>query len=270
MTTGNTILVNDQPLFYRNTGKGMAVVLVHGFGEDGALWDYQVKVLKNKFMCIVPDLPGSGRSPGATEISMEAMASQLNTLLDELQVNECVMIGHSMGGYISLAFAEKYPDRLIGLGLFHSTACADTEEKKSIRRRGIEFIKINGSARFQEQAIPNLFSEAFKKQYPAVVHEIVQQYTNFPEGSLVKYYEAMIQRPDRTDILKNMNKPVLLIIGELDKAVPLQQSLEQCHLPGLSFIQVLRHSAHMGMVEEKETSTCFMERFLYHCDHTLT
>ncbi len=172
------------------------------------------------------------------------------------------MIGHSMGGYISLAFAEKYSDRLSGLGLFHSSAFPDTEEKKITRKRGIQFIEEHGQAKFLEQATPNLFSKSFKEQHPDAVNEIIDHYTNFQDTALVHYYEAMMQRPDRTHILKNFLRPVLFILGEHDTAIPLADGLRQCHIPRLSYIHILRNSGHMGMIEETDKCRKILQKFL--------
>ena len=261
-----TINKNGSTLFYRLKGEGTAVMLVHGFGEDGQIWENQYLALQDRFRMIVPDLPGSGRSSMKDELSMDLMAVQLKELLDELKVDTCYMIGHSMGGYVTLAFAEQFPERLKGLGLFHSTAFADSEEKKAVRRRGIDFIETHGALKFQEQAIPNLFSDIFKQENPDKLPEFIEKYTNVQGEALVSYYEAMIKRPDRTHILKNFNKPLLFIMGEKDTAVPLEHSLRQCHLPRLSYIQILRHSAHMGMLEEAKVSTGFIRKFLKECE----
>ena len=119
-------------------------MLVHGFGEDSRVWENQEAVLQQHFKLIIPDLPGSGKSALTEDVSMEGMARVLKEILDDLAIGSCIMIGHSMGGYITLAFAEKYPASLIAFGLFHSSAYADNEEKKTARRRGIEFIREQG------------------------------------------------------------------------------------------------------------------------------
>lgn len=267
-----TILINNQPVFYRVVGDGQPVVLVHGFSEDGTVWENQVAYLQNKFQLIIPDLPGSGRSAIDNKQSaisngqwtMEYFAECVRAVLDNENVPEVTMIGHSMGGYVTLAFADKYPERLRSFGLFHSTAFPDSEEKKAARGRGIEFIQQNGAVKFLQQSIPNLFSSVFKKQQPATVQKILDRYTNFADQSLVNYYEAMMLRPDRTHVLKNFSRPVLFILGKLDTAVPLEQGLQQCYMPGLSYIHILEHSAHMGMWEEPTLSNPFIEEFLLH------
>ena len=265
MATENNVLINGRPVYYRIEGKGQPVVLVHGFSEDGTVWENQVEYLKNKFQLIIPDLPGSGQSPlNDANWSMEYFAECIRSILDKENITTVHMIGHSMGGYIALAFADAYPNRLLSLGLFHSTAFADSEEKKTTRRRGIEFIQQNGSAKFLEQSIPNLFSTITKKEQPEVVGKILARFTNFIGQSLVNYYQAMMARPDRTHVLKNFPRPVLFILGKHDTAVPYEQGLQQCYMPGLSYIHTLEHSAHMGMWEEPALSNVFIEEFLMH------
>lgn len=262
--TEKFIDIDGRPLFYRVTGAGEPVVLLHGFAEDGTIWQHQVDALQAKYQLIVPDLPGSGRSGMSQDMSMEGLAAAVNQIItDELPGNEpFVMIGHSMGGYITLAFAEKYPERLKGIGLFHSTAYADSEEKKATRQKGIEFMLQHGAALFIQQTTPNLFSPDFKKEHPEVIEEIIERYSNFSNESLVQYYKSMMARPDRTNILKKSTWPVLLIAGEHDTAIPADHMMQQSYLPALSYIHLLKHSAHMGMLEEQELSNRFLADFL--------
>lgn len=125
----NTIDYSNCSLFYRIIGEGQPIVLLHGFAEDGDIWDQQAVYLKNNYLLIIPDLPGSGRSELSDDVSMEAMAGAVYAILEKEKVAEVIMIGHSMGGYVTLAFAERFPSLLKAFGLFHSTAFADSEEK---------------------------------------------------------------------------------------------------------------------------------------------
>lgn len=259
-----TITTNGQQWYYRKAGKGTAVVLVHGFAEDSQTWTYQQEFLQQHFTVIVPDLPGSGHSTASTyEWSMEMFADGLDAILVEEHIAEAIIIGHSMGGYISLAFAERFPEKVLGLGLFHSTAYADSEERITIRRRGIQFIQEYGAARFLEQATPNLFAEETRKGHPQLVQQITDRYADFSSQSLISYYEAMIRRPDRTAVLQQLQQPVLFVIGESDATIPPAQVLPQTYMPVFSFVEILSHSGHMGMLEETARSN----KLLYHfCD----
>jgi pimeloyl-ACP methyl ester carboxylesterase len=247
----HAVIVKDLSLYYKITGQGEPVMLVHGFGEDSTIFDTLIPELKKEYTLIIPDLAGSGRSTGNIEgVSMESLAEQLNLIAEKEIAGPFTMIGHSMGGYITLAFAEKYPDKLQQFALFHSTAYPDNEEKKSARKKNIEFIRKHGSHEFLKQAIPNLFSEEFKKQQPEIVKELITRYSNFSPTSLVSYTEAMMNRPDRIHVLKDFQKPVLFIFGEWDTAVPLEQGLKQCKIPEYAYIYICAHSGHLGMLEE--------------------
>ena len=259
------IKYSDSTIFYRITGKGKPVVLIHGFGEDGNIWDKQVDFLQNQFQLIVPDLPGSGKSgviSSQSAVGMEEYAEIIKAILVEEKIEKSTMLGHSLGGYITLAFAEKYPDMLSSFGLVHSTAFADSEEKKAARLKSIEFIKKYGAYDFLRTTIPGLFSKQWSQDHLPEIETLVEKGKNFSSEALIQYYQAMINRPDRTAVLKNFSKPILFIIGEQDNAVPFAQSMQQCYLPVQSHIHILRNSAHMGMLEETAATNNFLLGFL--------
>lgn len=237
-------------VFYRLTGKGKPVILIHGFGEDGDIWQKQVEKLQQHFRLIIPDLPGSGKSGFLPDAGIETYSEVVKAILLEEQIDRCCMLGHSMGGYITLAFAEKYPQMLSSFGLVHSSAFADSEEKKMARLKSIEFIKTHGAHDFLQTAIPGLFGKEWSVNHQAEIGSLVEKGRGFSSEALIQYYRAMIARPDRTHVLKNFPGPVLYIIGQYDNAVPFTQSMQQCYLPNQSHVHVLRHSAHMGMWEE--------------------
>src|SRR5689334_1243546 len=120
--------INGKKIFFRSKGTGTALVLLHGFAEDGSVWKKQFDIFPNHLL-IVPDLPGSGGSDNTDDMSIDGMAVTIHDFLKELGIERCIIIGHSMGGYITLAYAEKFKDSLIGFGLFHSTAFPDSKEK---------------------------------------------------------------------------------------------------------------------------------------------
>ena len=234
-------------LVYDLLGSGLPVMLVHGFTEDRTIWYPLLEEMGDKYQWILPDLPGSGESafnkllPDLTDF-----AGAIHAILRTQNIRELVLIGHSMGGYVSLAFAEKYPEKIIGLGLFHSGSYADSREKKEAREKNIRFIKKNGSALFVEQMIPGLYSDQFKSEQPEDIQKQIKKYSAMTCDSLVLYLKAMKQRPATTTILQTITKPVLFIMGEEDKAIPVNDSLEQSHLPRVSYIHILTRTAHMG------------------------
>lgn len=248
---------------YAVYGEGKPVLFIHGFAEDSTIWQNQVTRFKEEYKLIVPDLPGSGKSDFIPEVfSMDDHAEMLKDLLTEEKTGDAIIVGHSMGGYIAMAIAEKYPEMLKRLCLFSSSAAADTDEKKESRRKSIQFIKQNGSLKFLQQATPNLFSDFTKEKNHDLVQEIINRYSNFNPNSLVHYYEAMIQRPDRTEVLRKIARPVMIIAGEQDQAIPVKLSQEQSYLPELSYFRILTNSGHMGMLEEPGNSNLFLEKIL--------
>jgi pimeloyl-ACP methyl ester carboxylesterase len=258
-----SIQFRGESLEYEIKGTGMAVMLVHGFTEDRSIWYPLLKGIENKYKWILLDLSGSGQSSynkSLTEI--KDFAESIHAIANFENIERLVLIGHSMGGYISLAFAEKYPEKISALGLFHSSSYGDSDEKKEARDKNIRFIQKHGSTLFIEQAIPGLFSDYFKSNYPEEIQKLIDRYANFKEDSLVLYLNAMKNRPSTTSVLKSITKPVLFIMGEEDKAVPLKDSLEQCHLPQISYIHILTPTAHMGMIENTSLCNSFIDRFL--------
>jgi len=259
----HALIEKDVSIFYTITGEGDTVVLLHGFAEDSAIWDDLIKHISKSRKVICPDLRGSGRSTGNMDgVSMGSLADDVKKIFDKENIQQAYLIGHSMGGYVALAFAEKYPERLKGLGLFHSTAFADSDEKKQGRKKNADFIRKHGAVKFLEQSVPNLFSDETKENQPHLAKEIIDRYSNFSPISLVAYTEAMMNRPDRTDVLKNIKCPVLLIIGEFDTAVPIEQSLKLCAIADFTYIYIAAHSGHMGMLEEPEFCLKAIQDFL--------
>ena len=263
------LIVHGKKLVYHLHGNGRPVVLVHGFAETSRVWMNQVEMLSRHFELIIPDLPGSGESERIPDMSMEGFAEVIKTLLDDHfqatgRTNTALvtLIGHSMGGYITLAFAEKHPGYLRSFGLFQSTAYADSEEKIANRRKGIEFINKHGAFPFLETAIPKLFSRLTREARPVMVSEYLSSLSNFSGESLVLYYEAMIRRPDRSHVLKTKDLPVLFVMGKYDTGVAPDDSLKLCQLPDLSYIHTLAQSGHMGMLEEEEKSIHILAQFI--------
>jgi pimeloyl-ACP methyl ester carboxylesterase len=251
---------------YRIEGEGEAVLLIHGFGEDSTVWNNQVDHLKQKFMVIVPDIPGSGKSTmleGLSQaITLGDYAVCIQALLLHEKITECFVFGHSMGGYITLAFVELYPNFVKGFGLVHSSAYADSEEKKENRQRGIEMMEQYGAGAFLKNTTPNLFGSKFKEANPEVVQKMIGEGQQFSTPACQQYYTAMMNRPDRHLVLKNSKVPVLFIAGTEDVAVPLNDMLEQSKLPAISYIHVLDGVGHMGMLEAAEKTNDYLSNFI--------
>ena len=233
------------------------VMLIHGFAEDHSIWDAVASRLENTCRLLVPDLPLP-----AEKTSIEILAAYCVSLLDNENIDRCIFIGHSMGGYITLAIAEQFPERVIAFGLFHSTAYPDSEEKRSNRRKSIDFIRQYGAAPYIRQSTPNLFAATTREHSPQLIENMIQNYSGFSADALAAYLEAMANRPDRLSVLQNFAGPILFIIGQNDTVIPITQSLEQSHIPRISHIHILPQAGHMGMLEEPEAGATCIRSFL--------
>lgn len=260
----------NHSIFYRVVGSGKPVLLLHGFGEDGNIWDHQIDVLKKDHQLFIPDLPGSSRSQLIEDMSIEGMGECISDLikheilaprLRSVEARDIALLGHSMGGYITLAIAEKYPELLHSFGLIHSTAFADSEEKKAGRKKSIEFIKEHGAFGFLKTAIPGLFWGMGSGGWRKGMEQLLEKAKSFSAEALVAYYEAMIARPDRTNVLKEFPGTILFVIGEHDKAIPYTDSLKQCQFPARSHVHIMQESAHMSMLEETEKHNLALSAF---------
>lgn len=266
------IQYQSHQIAYRLIGNGIPVMLVHGFGEDSQIWNQQISFLQHHCQLIVPDLPGSGKSemiiekklPGNSNepISIDDYAEVLVAILMEENINQCIMIGHSMGGYITLAFAEKYPEKLSKFGSVHSSAIADSIEKKANRLKGIELMENYGAAPFLKNTIPNLFSQKFKTEHPEMVALLIDASQQFSTPACQQYYRAMMNRPDRTSVLKSNPLPILFVIGTEDVAAPLNDLLPQISLPTHPVVHILEGVGHMGMWEATAQLNQFILDFI--------
>jgi len=252
-------------LHYKDEGSGRALVLIHGFPESIAIWEDFTRTLTRHFRVIRIDLPGHGQSGMLGEVhSMELMAEAVKAILDHAAVKECVMVGHSMGGYVTLAFAEKYPEMLNGFGLFHSQSAADSEEGKFNRERTIALIKEN-RYNFLHQFIPNLFAEQNRERCGEAIALLQAQAEKVTPESLVASMEGMKGRKDRTDVLAESKVPVLFILGKQDSRMPYKTIMKQAALPGHAEILLLGDTAHMGFIESPDLTLRSVRDFAEKC-----
>ena len=259
-----TLIYNDHKINYYKRGKGKALVLLHGFCEDSSMWDEFIPAFsKNKIIRI--DLPGFGKSAPIENVSIEYMADAVKAVLDELKIKSCILIGHSMGGYVSLVFAKKYSSLLNGLGMFHSHPFADTEEKKKNRTKSIKFLERNGHVLFVKQLVPKLFTKSFKSSNGFLIDQLIHRASKYTTQGFIAGTNAMINRKDESEVLKNIHCPVLFIIGKKDELVPLEYSLEQTALPQIAAIHILEDVGHMGMFEAKKETRKQIKKFVELC-----
>ena len=205
------------------------LVLLHGFMENNTIWEDMEESLSDQFQLIKIDLPGHGKSEVLGEIhTMNLMAEEVKKVIDHLQLSKVHLLGHSMGGYTALAFAELYPENLKSLSLFFSSTLEDNDDKKDIRRRSIEIINRNYPS-FVDNSIANLFSEnerdILRDKIELAKKIAVETNTEGIKASQL----GMAERPNRTKILLEFNLPILIIAGKHDNAVKTETFFE--HIP---------------------------------------
>ncbi|HEY3405835.1 MAG TPA: alpha/beta hydrolase [Ohtaekwangia sp.] len=252
-------------IFFRVRGEGIPVILVHGFPMNHSVWDeFSVKLSQN-FKVYTPDLPGFGKSELHSSLTIDSVAGELINWLVEEGLSKCVLIGHSLGGYVSLAMVEKAPELFSGLGLFHSTSYADSLEKKESRTKTVEFIRKNGVLAFTANFIPPLFAD---QNHPAIssVRDITIQST---EETVIAYTLAMRDRPDRQGILKQFQNPVLLLGGEKDPGISPESLSSQAQICRIPDLHILPEVAHMGMFEKATETGDIIRSFINRCQSTL-
>ncbi|GAB2474931.1 alpha/beta fold hydrolase [Algoriphagus taiwanensis] len=242
-------------------GQGKPVVLIHGFCESGNMWIPFAEALSSDFRVICPDLPGFGDSPIERDrITLEEVAVQLEEWMDEQKVQNPIVIGHSLGGYVALALLELMGNKIKALGLFHSTAFADDEEKKEMRNRTVTFLKKNGVEKFVTSFVPPLFPEARREELAPEIQNAIEDAKRSSLEGLIGYSRAMRDRKDRLEVLKNFSGPKLLIAGTEDGAVKIEVSRKQKE----AFTQYveLEGVGHMGMIEAKEKTLEVVRSFV--------
>jgi len=256
---------NNIKICYSIEGSGDTVVLLHGFLENMDIWDRFSQELSKKYRVVLIDLPGHGGSNMIAEThSMELMAKAVNNTLEALQIEKYIMIGHSMGAYVSLAYAEMFTSKLTGLGIFHSHAAADTTEGKINRGRAIQIVKENHKD-FISAFIPELFT---KKNQETLINEIaiLQEASRLiSKESVIASLEGMRQRTDKLKLISNIRIPVMFIIGKQDSRTPLDKMFSQIKLVKHAEVLIMDDVAHMGYLEAYDKTLAFTSHFIEVC-----
>lgn len=255
-------LFKGVPLYYSRQGKGMAVVFLHGFMESREIWNDFISFLPKDFHYISIDLPGHGKSGCLSYVhTMEDMAESVHFVLKKLRIRKSVFIGHSMGGYVALAYAEMYPDSVLGLCLFHSSARADTIPKKQEREKAINIVKQN-FRRFVHETIPRLFYITPAKPQQKLIKRSLNIALQTPLQGAIAALEGMKIRSERELIIRFAPYRVAFIIGKNDAVLPYETILEQAKLPENCDCLLIENCGHMGFMEQPEACAAFLRKWL--------
>lgn len=259
----NSFLYKNTQIHFTSTGKGGAVVLIHGFLENSAMWNEIAQELSknNRIICI--DLLGHGKTANLGYIhSMEDQAQMVKAVLNHLKLKKYVLVGHSMGGYVMLAFAKLFPSNVKGLCLMNSTALPDSEEKKLNRDRAIKAVKQNPKT-FIRIAIPLLFSEKNREIYGKEIEQITQEALQLSTQGIVAALEGMKIRENQVSIYKTANFPIHKIIGKQDPALNYESLINQTKNTKVKVIEFA--DGHMSHIENKDSLIKYLSIFIKTC-----
>lgn len=249
-------------LNYREQGTGPTIILIHGFPMNQQVWNDFVEKLSGSMQVITLDLPGFGKSPPLPDgFSLEDVALVVHDWIKEKKYQRPVVVGHSLGGYVALALAEYNMDILSGMCLFHSTALADTDEKKQSRDKVLEFIAKQGVQAFTSNFIGQLYADPQHSSITQVKNIAVQSSAQTVTG----YTKAMRDRKDHTGLLSRFPKPILFLAGEEDQGIPADSIRQQASLNKQAEAIILPNVAHMGMFESSGTCLKKIRDFAEKC-----
>jgi pimeloyl-ACP methyl ester carboxylesterase len=247
-------------IYYNRVGKGDTVVLLHGFLESSTMWSNLIPQLSNTHQILCIDLLGHGQTGCLGYIhTMEQMAESVNAVLNHLKVKKAIFIGHSMGGYVALAFAELFPQKVSGLCLMNSTALDDSPEKKQNRDRAIEAIKQNHKT-FIRLSIANLFRPKNRTVFANEIKKIINEALEFPVQGIIAALEGMKIRKNRLQLFKNADYKKMMIIGRKDPALHYETLIEQTTASDIEIVEF--PDGHMSYIENKEENTYKILHFI--------
>lgn len=255
-----SIFFKNSRISYSDTGKGTAVVLLHGFLENQTMWQHLAPELSKKYRVISIDLLGHGDSECLGYVhTMEENANMVREVLLELRIRKAIFAGHSMGGYVALAFAGLYPEGIKGLVLLNSTSRADSEERKLNRDRAIKVVKKDYST-FVRLSIVNLFSDDHREQLTDEIEKVKLEALKTPLQGIVASLEGMKIRKDQEALLHFGPYPKMLILGKKDPVLNYEDSIKQIENTNVKLVTF--PYGHMSHIENREELKTVMLDFL--------
>lgn len=252
--------------YYETYGIGYPVVLVHGYCSDGRIWEDMIPSLSTDYQLFVPDLPGYRYADlPEEEININTYADYIKQMMLHAGYDKYILIGHSMGGYAAVAFAEEYSENLKGLGFFHSYPKPDSEERKENRKKTITIIEKFGLRLFARELTKNTLAPDFFEKRQDIAEKLIERIQQCSVRTVIGSTRAMMQRPDRSFILERLKVPVQFLCGTLDISVTYHDSLPLFSLAEITQIDLLEGVAHMGMYESPELSCSYIRNFITLC-----
>lgn len=257
------ILYNGGKIYYTDSGRGEAIILIHGYLESSDIWQSFAGKLTSRYRVISVDLPGHGRSTIYGEShSMELMASAVNELMASLDIKKAFITGHSLGGYVILALLEMFPDRLSGYCLFHSHPLDDTLEARTKREREILLVRAGKKFLMYPNNISNMFAEENLTKFANELKHLKDNAARIPDAGIIAVLNGMMSRPSRVKLMEEGKVPCLWILGKKDKYISSDTVLSRVMLPPNAQVVLLENSGHLGFIEEEDKSLEILSNFV--------
>lgn len=232
----------------------LVLVLIHGHGVDASIWDGIYADFVSDALVLRPDF-----SHSTTHTPIEAYAEELYAQIQSVQAEKVVLIGHSMGGYVALALADQHPEMVQGLVLYHSTATADDDNRREVRRQAIEGLKKEGTAPFIQKQLPKMVAPGYP---PEKTQMLIDRFVHLPDDALIAGMTAIANRPDRTHVLRDARFPILLVLGRDDQLIPHEKTAQLADLSNQVRVVTIEEAGHLSMIEQPAASVNILKAFI--------
>ena len=234
--------------------ESFTIVLIHGHGVDASIWDGIYAGLVSDGSVLRPDF-----SRLTNHTTIDGYTEDLFRQLQTGGIDDVMLVGHSMGGYIALAFAEQHPEMMRGLCLFHSTAYADDESKREQRTKAVGALTDGGTPKFIAELMPKMVSPTYAKER---LQPLIERFSDLPTDALIAGMKAIAARPDRTHILRDASFPIHLVLGKQDQVIPYEQTSRLADLNERITVVTLPTSGHLSMMEQPQEALDALKSFI--------
>ncbi|MCU0362246.1 MAG: alpha/beta hydrolase [Bacteroidales bacterium] len=254
-------------IHYSDQGRGKVVVLLHGYLETSEIWSSFAGKLATNFRVITIDLPGHGSSGMFAEVhTMELIADAVYGLIKSIGISEIFLTGHSLGGYVALAFAELYNEMLSGYCLFHSHPLPDSAEALNKREREIRLVEAGKKDLMYPDNVSRMYATTNLQKFSEALKRSKGIASSIPGEGIIAVLRGMIKRPSRISVMESGIVPCLWILGAMDNYIDCLQIQMKVQLPDNATVVVLNNSGHLGFIEEEDKSVEVITKFIEKSD----
>jgi pimeloyl-ACP methyl ester carboxylesterase len=253
-----------QDIYFKTFGetRDPAIFLLHGYMESSEIWDGFAPGFSDEYYVVCVDLPGHGDSESFSEVqTMESMADAVKDVADSLGIKKMHLVGHSMGGYVTMAFRDKFPEILNSYVLFHSTCFADTEEKRTNRDREKDLVRQGRKELIINTHISKVFANSNLERMDKEMKMVKRIADKTNDNGIISALEGMKIRIARCHLFEEGRIPILLVAGAKDNYIPVEVMTRMKSMSGNSSLLVLENSGHMGFIEEKRKAVKQLKSF---------